>query len=70
MPTNSEANDINTVIEYLINYTRLGAVPDDDRALDAAKRLADRAYNKLYAGLTADEVAQAWPRRRGADSTP
>lgn len=58
----SEANDLNTLLHYVLNLSdALGVTPSDDQARDAAERLADRANKALGAGLTSDTVVAAWP---------
>lgn len=58
----TEANDLNTVLEYVLNLTSgAGAVPSSERAREAAARLADKAHKPLMAGLTSERVNAAWP---------
>jgi hypothetical protein len=68
----SESNDLNTLLSWLFgDKGPLREVTEDD-AKAAAARLADRAYQALYAGLSADDVTKRWPRpalRREAIAT-
>lgn len=66
MPTNGEANDINTVLLYLLNSRWNGnPIPSEDNAREAAQRLADRSHKTLMAGVTGHDIALRWPGRRG-----
>lgn len=57
-----EANDLNTVLRYVLNLPDITrSVPADDKARDAAARLADKAHKGIMAGLTGDDVVAAWP---------
>lgn len=65
--TNGEANDLNTVVQFLLGTVWNGcAVPDEDTARQAAARLADRSHKTLMAGLRGTDVDRLWPQRPGA----
>jgi hypothetical protein len=54
----SEATDVGLVLDYLLNRHQTG--DDYDRALAAAERLADRAHQRIGAGLTGRDVVAAF----------
>lgn len=56
----SEANDLNTVLRYLLDVRRNGQPVARDSAREASARLADRARKPLGAGLDGDDVRELW----------
>lgn len=67
--TNGEANDLNTVVQFLLDTVWNGcAVPDQDTARQAAARLADRSHKTLMAGLRGADVDRLWSQRLGANA--
>lgn len=67
----TEANHVNTLLAWLtltspdpppgMDETDWIQAQDDD-AKNAAKTLADRAYQALHAGITGAQVEQLWER--------
>lgn len=63
--TITEANDANTLLQWVLGIRQPSDVDVDDQELadaaeEAAARLADRAHRQLSAGLTGDAVHQGW----------
>lgn len=63
--TVTEANDTNTLLQWILGIRQPGDVDVDDQELadeaeKAAARLADRARLQQPAGLTGDAVHDGW----------
>lgn len=59
----TEANETNTVLDYLLGLPGpSGEVPSDETARAAAAHLAEKANKALGAGLTAQAVTDNWHR--------
>lgn len=62
----SESCNVNFLLEWLLDPT----VKSEAEARRAAVELAERAYQRLAAGLTPDQVLERWPGRPHADALP
>ncbi len=60
----SESTDVNELLEWFLNLEE--SLQTEATALFAAIRLADRAHDRLSAGLSGERVRRAWPARRDA----
>lgn len=59
-----ESNDIAALLSWITDRPRAtGAVASTAEALEAAERLAERAYQTQMAGVRAEDVRRLWPVR-------
>lgn len=62
----TESNALSTVLRYLFGRRRLdhAAMPTDEEMVEALAVLADSANKRMQAGMTGDDIREAWPTRR------
>jgi len=62
----SEANAVNTVARYVLGIPNHAGPISDERVGEALDLLTAKAYKVLSAGLRAEEVREAFAKRRKA----